>query len=44
MALGRTAKLGFGTAAVALAALASVGSAPTPATQLPTVTVYHHPT
>jgi hypothetical protein len=44
MTFGRTAKFGVGAAAAAIVALASVGSAPPPTQELPTVTVHHSPT
>jgi len=44
MALQSPTKLGLGGAAIMLVALSGIGFAPTPPTELPTVTVYHDPT
>ncbi len=43
MFFGKATKFGVGAAALALVAIAGIGSAPAPE-QLPTVTVYHNPT
>jgi hypothetical protein len=43
MAFEKAMKLGVGSAALALVAIAGIGFAPAP-TELPTVTVHHNPT
>ena len=44
MAFEKVSKSGIGAAALAFITIASIGFAPAPTTQLPTVTVHHNPT